>query len=138
MKAADRDTLLMLVPLLARLLESPTEAAVVSFGHLFGESVRVRGRDAMSWWTGDGHVTLPKPVIDLLAEAALALREEIVEEIIHDNPDLHVEIGVSVFDSLDPKTQSSPWPTCSGTCPMRPCRPRSSSPGTRGLPGRCS
>ena len=59
----------------------------------------------MSWWTGDGHVTLPKPVIDLLAEAALALREEIIEEIIHDNPDLHVAIGVSVFDSLDPKTQ---------------------------------
>ena len=59
----------------------------------------------MSWWTGDGLVTLPKPVIDLLAEAALALREEIVEEIIHDNPDLHVEIGVPVFDSLEPKTQ---------------------------------
>ncbi len=59
----------------------------------------------MTWWTGDGHVTLPKPVIALMAEAAMALREEIVEEITYDDPDLHPDVGVPVFDSLDPKTQ---------------------------------
>jgi len=59
----------------------------------------------MTWWTEDGHVTMPKPVIALMAEAAMAFREEIVEEIIHDEPDLHPQVGVSVFDSLDPKTQ---------------------------------
>src|SRR5687767_6908596 len=59
----------------------------------------------MTWWTEDGHVTMPKPVIALLAEAAMALREEIVEEIGHEDPDLHPEVGIPVFDSLDPKTQ---------------------------------
>jgi hypothetical protein len=59
----------------------------------------------MTWWTGDGHVTMPKAVIDLMAEAAMALREQIVEEITYDDPDLHPQVGVPVFDSLDPKTQ---------------------------------
>ena len=59
----------------------------------------------MTWWTEDGHVTMPKPVIDLMAEAAMALREQIVEEITYDDPDLHPHVGVPVFDSLDPKTQ---------------------------------
>jgi hypothetical protein len=59
----------------------------------------------MTWWTEDGHVTMPKPVIDLMAEAAMGLREEIVEEITEEDPDLHPDVGVPVFDSLDPKTQ---------------------------------
>ncbi len=59
----------------------------------------------MTWWTGAGHVTMPKPVIDLMAEAAMALREEIVSEIRDEDPDLHPLVGVPVFDSLDPKTQ---------------------------------
>jgi hypothetical protein len=59
----------------------------------------------MTWWTGTGHITMPKPVIDLMAEAAMALREEIVSEITYDDPDLHPHVGVPVFDSLDPKTQ---------------------------------
>ena len=42
----------------------------------------------MTWWTGAGHVTMPKPVIDLMAEAAMALREEIVSEIRDADPDL--------------------------------------------------
>jgi hypothetical protein len=48
---------------------------------------------------------MPKPVIDLMAEAAMALREEIVSEIKDEDPDLHPHVGVPVFDSLDPKTQ---------------------------------
>src|SRR6516164_9354740 len=59
----------------------------------------------MTWWTEDGHLTMPKPVIDLMAEAAMALREEIVQEITSVDPDLHPHVGVPVFDSLDPKTQ---------------------------------
>ena len=59
----------------------------------------------MTWWTEDGHVTMPKPVIARMAEAAMALREEIVEEITEEDPDLHTNVGVPVFDSLDPKTQ---------------------------------
>jgi hypothetical protein len=59
----------------------------------------------MTWWTEDGHVTMPKPVINLMAEAAMALREQIVEEITYNDPDLHPHVGVPVFDSLDPKTQ---------------------------------
>ena len=59
----------------------------------------------MTWWTEDGHITLPKAVITLLAEAAMRLREEIVQEIYDKNPDLHPEVGVPVFDTLDPKTQ---------------------------------
>jgi hypothetical protein len=59
----------------------------------------------MTWWTEDGHVTMPKPVIDLMAEAAMGLREEIVEEITEEDHDLHPDVGVPVFDSLDPKTQ---------------------------------
>jgi len=59
----------------------------------------------MTWWTEKGHVTMPKAVIDLLAEAAMALREEIVQEITSEDPDLHPHVGVPVFDSLDPKTQ---------------------------------
>jgi hypothetical protein len=52
-----------------------------------------------------GYVTMPKPVIDLMAEAAMALREEIVSEIQDEDPDLHPHVGVPVFDSLDAKTQ---------------------------------
>src|SRR5690242_19186019 len=59
----------------------------------------------MTWWTEDGHVTSPKAVISLLVEAAMALREEIVQEIYDKIPDLHPEVGVPAFDSLDPKTQ---------------------------------
>jgi hypothetical protein len=59
----------------------------------------------MSWWTEDGHITLPKAVINLLAEAAMALREEFIQEIYDNDLDLHTEVGVPVFDNLDPKTQ---------------------------------
>jgi hypothetical protein len=59
----------------------------------------------MTWWTEDGHITLPKAVINLLTEAAMALREEIIQEIYDESPDLHLEVGVPVFDTLDPKTQ---------------------------------
>jgi hypothetical protein len=59
----------------------------------------------MTWWTEDGHITLPKAVISLLAEAAMALRDEIVQEIYDKCPDRHPEVGVQVFDTLDPKTQ---------------------------------
>src|SRR5262245_25082228 len=59
----------------------------------------------MSWWTEDGHITLPKAVIRLLAEAAMALRDQIVQEIYDESPDLHPEVGIPVFDTLDPKTQ---------------------------------
>src|SRR6516165_2011831 len=48
---------------------------------------------------------MPKAVIDLMAEAAMALREEVVQEITSEDPDLHPRVGVPVFDSLDPKTQ---------------------------------
>ena len=59
----------------------------------------------MTWWTEVGHITLPKAVISLLAEAALALRDEIIQEIYDNDPDLHPEVGVPMFDALDPKTQ---------------------------------
>jgi len=59
----------------------------------------------MTCWTGDGHITLPKAVIRLLAEAAMALREQIVQEVYDNDPDLHAEVGVPVFDALDPKIQ---------------------------------
>jgi len=59
----------------------------------------------MTWWTGSGHITMPKPVIDLMAEAAMTLREEIVLEISDEDPDFHPHVGVPVFDSLDPRTQ---------------------------------
>jgi hypothetical protein len=59
----------------------------------------------MTWWTEDGHITLPRPVVTLLAEAAMALREEIVQEIYEADLDIHAEVGVPVFDTLDPKTQ---------------------------------
>ena len=59
----------------------------------------------MTWWTENGHITMPKAVIALLAEAAISLRDEIVQEIQEKNSDLHPEVGVPVFDSLDPKTQ---------------------------------
>jgi hypothetical protein len=59
----------------------------------------------MTWWTEDGHITLPKAVIRLLAEAAMALREGTVQEIYEGDSDLHPEVGVPVFDTLDPKTQ---------------------------------
>src|SRR3954470_11008526 len=59
----------------------------------------------MTWWTEDGHVTLPQAAIRLLAEAAMALRDQAVQEIYDNNPDLHPEVGIPVFDSLDPKTQ---------------------------------
>jgi hypothetical protein len=60
----------------------------------------------MSWWTEDGHITLPKAVTRLLAEAAMALREEIIQEIYEADLDIHAEVGVPVFDSLDAKTQT--------------------------------
>lgn len=47
---------------------------------------------------------MPKPVIDLMAEAAIALREEIVSEILYEDPELHPHVGVPVFDSLGAKT----------------------------------
>ncbi|MGB2609717.1 MAG: hypothetical protein WBC80_12135 [Isosphaeraceae bacterium] len=47
----------------------------------------------MTWWTEDGHITLPKAVIALLAEAAMRLREEIVQEIYDKNPDLPPDSG---------------------------------------------
>src|SRR5262249_6783508 len=59
----------------------------------------------MTWWTENGHVTMPKAVTDLRAEAAMTLRDEIVEEMTYDDPDLHPHVGVPVFDLLDPKTQ---------------------------------
>jgi hypothetical protein len=59
----------------------------------------------MTWWTEDGHVTLPQAAIRLLAEAAMALRDQAVQEIYDNDPDLHPEVGVPVFDTLDPKTQ---------------------------------
>ena len=59
----------------------------------------------MTWWTEDGHITLPQAVIRLLAEAAMALRDQAVQEIHDNDPDLHPEVGVPVFDTLDPKTQ---------------------------------
>src|SRR3954469_20026222 len=59
----------------------------------------------MTWWTEDGNITLPKPVIRLLAEAAVALRDEIIQEIYDNDPGLHPEVGVPAFDALDPKTQ---------------------------------
>src|SRR5262245_32029454 len=59
----------------------------------------------MTWWTEDGHITLPKAVIRLLAEAAIWLREGTVQEIYEGDSDLHPEVGVPVFDTLDPKTQ---------------------------------
>jgi hypothetical protein len=59
----------------------------------------------MTWWTEDGNITLPKAVINLLAEAAMVLRDEIIQEIYDESPDLHPEVGVTVFDTLDPKTQ---------------------------------
>ncbi len=59
----------------------------------------------MTWWTENGHVTMPQAVIDLMAEAAMALRDEIVQEIECEDPDLHPHVGVPVFDTLDPRTQ---------------------------------
>ena len=59
----------------------------------------------MTWWTEDGHITLPQAVIRLLAEAAMALRDQAVQEIYEGDSDLHPEVGVPVFDTLDPKTQ---------------------------------
>jgi hypothetical protein len=59
----------------------------------------------MTWWTEDGHITLPKAVINLLAEAAMGLRDEIIQEIYDNDAGLHPETGVPVFDTLDPRTQ---------------------------------
>jgi hypothetical protein len=59
----------------------------------------------MTWWTEDGHITLPQAVIRLLTEAAMALRDQAVQEIQEGDSDLHPEVGVPVFDTLDPKTQ---------------------------------
>ena len=59
----------------------------------------------MTWWTEDGHITMPKPVISLLVEAAVALRDESIQEIYKADLDIHAEVGIPVFDSLDPKTQ---------------------------------
>ena len=92
----------------------------------------------MTWWTETGHATMPKAVIDLMAEAAMDLREEIVSEILYGDSELHPHVGVPVFDSLDPKTRSLPSPTCSGTSPSRTCHPPTYTPGTRGPPGPSS
>ena len=59
----------------------------------------------MTWWTENGHVTMPKAVIDLMAEAAMALRDEVISEVRCEDPELHPHVGVPAFDSLDPKTQ---------------------------------
>jgi hypothetical protein len=59
----------------------------------------------MTWWTEDGHITLPKVVINLLAEAAMALRDESIQEVYDNCHELHPEVGVPVFGTLDPKTQ---------------------------------
>jgi hypothetical protein len=59
----------------------------------------------MTWWTEDGNITLPKAVISLLAESAMALRDEIIQEIYDNDRDLHPEVGVPAFDTLDPRTQ---------------------------------
>ena len=59
----------------------------------------------MTWRTGEGHITLPKAAIRLLAEAAVSLRDECIQEISQPDLDFHAEIGIPVFDSLDPKTQ---------------------------------
>jgi hypothetical protein len=48
---------------------------------------------------------MPKAVIDLMAEAAMALREEGAMEMIHEDPEMHPHVGVPAFDSLDPKSQ---------------------------------
>jgi hypothetical protein len=59
----------------------------------------------MTWWTEDGHIVPPKPVIDLLVEAAAGLRDEITDEIELNDPGLRPDTGVPVFDGLDPKTR---------------------------------
>jgi hypothetical protein len=79
-------------------------AVEIPWGRRYDDARDVRGC-VMTWWTGDGHVTMPKPVIDLMAEAAMALREEGVIEMIHGDPEMHPHVGVPVFDSLDAKTQ---------------------------------
>src|SRR3954452_10847969 len=68
-------------------------------------SVGSQGAASMTWRTEGGHITLPKAMIRLLAEAAMALREQIVQEIYDECPGLHPEVGVPAFDALDPKTQ---------------------------------
>jgi hypothetical protein len=59
----------------------------------------------MTWWTEDGHIVFPKPVIDLLVEATTGLRDDIMGEIELDDPELKVETGVDVFDNLEPKAR---------------------------------
>ena len=59
----------------------------------------------MTWWTEDGHVVAPEPVIDLLVRAATGLRDEIMNEIDLEDADLQPLTGVPVFDNLDPRTR---------------------------------
>ena len=47
----------------------------------------------MTWWTENGHITMPKAVMAMLAKAAISLRDEIVQEIQEKNSDLHPELG---------------------------------------------
>jgi len=59
----------------------------------------------MTWWTEEGNVVAPKPVLDLLSEAAAMQRDHIAEEIELDDPELQFSTGVRVFDELEPKTR---------------------------------
>ena len=70
-----------------------------------------------------------------MAEAALALREEIVEEITHVTRTSTSKIDVPVFDSLDPKTQVFALVYVLRHLSIRPAVARALSPGTRGRPG---
>ena len=53
----------------------------------------------------------PKPVIHLLIGAATGLRDEIMNEIEFQDSELQPITEVPVFDNLDPRPGSSPWPT---------------------------
>lgn len=59
----------------------------------------------MAWRTPNRSDATPKAVISLMAEAAVELRDEILEEITGDDPELQVRLGIPVFDSLSPKTR---------------------------------
>lgn len=89
--------------IIAREATGSVKSAMSPF-HSTAMQVRMGG-GVMTWWTEAGHITMPKPVIDLMAEAAMSLRDEIVSEIVYEDPELHPHVGVPVFDSLDPRTQ---------------------------------
>jgi hypothetical protein len=66
----------------------------------------------MTWWTGDGHITLPKAVIRLLVEAAMALREQIVQDV-YDNAPTCTPRSAYQCSMRSPRSpRSSPSPTC--------------------------